>query len=206
MVSVFDISPELDISDKLPDMLALLPGWRRQKALSYRFDRDRFLCAKAYLMLEDMLRTEYGIQHCPEFSYGNNGKPYFKELSDIHFNMSHCPKGVACAVSGRPVGIDIEEIQFDEPVAMRVFNADEYARIKECATPAEKFTELWTMKESYLKLTGQGISMDLKNVIADAHDVHFETVINSKAGYVYTVSLMSAKVAPTEISSTFADS
>ncbi len=206
MVSVFDISPELDISDKLPDMLALLPGWRRQKALSYKFDRDRFLCAKAYLMLEDMLRTEYGIQHCPEFSYGSNGKPYFKELSDIHFNMSHCPKGVACAVSDRPVGIDIEEIQFDEPVAMRVFNADEYARIKECATPAEKFTELWTMKESYLKLTGQGISMDLKNVIADAHDVHFETVINSKAGYVYTVSFKSAKVAPTEISSTFADS
>lgn len=186
MVSVFDISPELDISEELPDMLALLPGWRRQKALSYRFDRDRFLCAKAYLMLEDMLRTEYRIQHCPEFSYGSNGKPYFKELPGIHFNLSHCHKGVACAISDMPVGIDIEEIQFDEPVAARVFNADEYARIKECASPAEKFTELWTTKESYLKLTGQGICMDLKNVIADAHDVHFATVINSKAGYVYT--------------------
>ena len=186
MVSVFDISPELDISDKLPDMLALLPEWRRQKALTYRYDRDRFLCAKAYLMLEDMLRTEYGIRHCPEFSYGSNGKPYFKELPDIHFNMSHCRKGIACAVSDRPVGIDIEEIQFDEPVAMRVFNADEYAKVTGCANPAGKFTELWTMKESYLKLTGQGISMDLKNVIADAHDVHFETVVNSKAGYIYT--------------------
>ena len=177
----------LSVSEKeLQADILQLPAWRREKVLSFKFLIDRVLCAKAYLMLKQGLKEAYGIDCNPVFDYIGHDKPVLRDYPDIHFNLSHCHKGVACAISDMPVGIDIEEIQFDEPVAARVFNADEYARIKECASPAEKFTELWTTKESYLKLTGQGICMDLKNVIADAHDVHFETVINSKAGYVYT--------------------
>lgn len=188
MVDIFNITENMNFSDMLPKVIQELPEWRRQKALSYRFDIDRFQCAKSFLILEELLKKEYGIIRCPEFSYGPFGKPYFAEYPNIHFNVSHCHKGIACAVSGHPVGIDIEEIQYDEFVAQRVLNTDEYAEVKASSNPAGVFTELWTKKESYLKLTGQGLIEDMRGLLNESDGIHFKSVINSETGYVCSIA------------------
>lgn len=42
------------------------------------------------------------------------------------------------------------------------------------------------MKEAVLKLSGEGIRDDIKNVLRDIPN-HFTTVVNQRRGYVYSV-------------------
>ena len=189
MIRIFDISDGFDVSAELSGLLPHLPKWRLQKALSYRRDIDRFLCAKSFLMLEDMLRENFGLAGCPEFSYESHGKPFFREHPGIFFNVSHCRRGIACAVEDRPVGIDIEEIMYDEGLANVIFNREELDALGNSENRAEKFTELWTRKESFLKLTGEGLRNNMKEVLSGADGVAFTTGINRSAGYVYSTAI-----------------
>ncbi len=186
MISTFDIKGE---PVNLEEILTLLPYWRRQKALSYRLPIDRFLCAKSFLMLEQMLLTNYGLNKCPEFSYGENGKPYLKEYPEVFFNISHCRKGIACAVCDCPVGIDIEVIQPGGEIRDLVLNREENAVVEMSETPEVEFTRIWTRKESFLKLTGEGIRDNMKNVLLEAQGVQFETVVNRDSSYVLSVAM-----------------
>ena len=189
MIQIFDIPDGFDVTAELEELLPLLPKWRRQKVLSYRQVIDRFLCAKSFLMLEDMLREYFGLAECPEFSYDSHGKPCFRNYPGTFFNISHCHKGIACAVMDKPVGIDIEEIQFDEDLAKHIFNPEELEAVRNADDPAVKFTEFWTRKESFLKLTGEGLRDNLKDVLYDADEVVFTTEINQSAGYVYSTAV-----------------
>jgi len=150
---------------ELDSALRAIPSWRRDRTLSFRFDRDRYTCAKAYLLLRRLLSTHFGITGDLEFGYGPYGKPFLKSYPDIHFNISHCPKAVFCAVSDSPIGVDVEEIQYDENVAREVFSESELESIRSAESPEIRFTELWTMKEAYLKLQGTGLSDDLKGLL-----------------------------------------
>ncbi len=191
MIQIFDIPNGFDASAELAGLLPRLPQWRMEKALSYRQDVDRFLCAKSFLMLEEMLRECFGLAVCPEFSNESHGKPFFREYPEISFSISHCHRGIACAVMDRPVGIDIEEIQFDEDLAKAVFNPEELEAVRSADEPAEMFAEFWTRKESYLKLTGEGLRDNMKNVLTGTDDVDFTTGINRPAGYVYSTATWS---------------
>ncbi len=192
-LSTFDILPEYDIKAALPELLDKLPPWRLEKALTYRFELDRFLCAKSFLMLEEMLASVFGIAPCPAFSYHAHGKPYFSEYPDIFFNISHCHRGTACVLADRPVGIDIEEIRYHGQVAEKVLNSNELEQVNSAVDPAEKFAEFWTKKESYVKLSGDGLIVPLKDILAAAEKVMFDTKINRQAGYVCTLAEVRAE-------------
>ena len=138
--------------------LAALPAWRREKALSFRFNIDRVLSAKAYLLLQQALREGYGIIEPPEFAFRQNGKPFLRDHPSIHFNLSHCRSGVLCVVDDSEVGCDIEEVMFDSGLCGECFCPQEQSRILSAPVPALEFTRLWTRKEAALKLTGEGIA------------------------------------------------
>lgn len=193
MIEIFDIPDGYDASAELAALLPRLPQWRLQKALSYRQAIDRFICTKSFLMLEDMLRKNFGLAVCPEFSYDSHGKPYFRGYQEISFNISHCHRGIACALMDKPVGIDIEEIQFDEDLAKVIFNSEELEAVRSADEPAVKFTELWTRKESFLKLTGEGLRDNLKDVLSDAEGVVITTNINRFAGYIHSIAIWEEK-------------
>ena len=44
------------------------------------------------------------------------------------------------------------------------------------------------MKESVLKLTGEGLRMPLPDVLTTYRDICFQTIINQRAGYVCTIA------------------
>lgn len=194
MTQIFDIPNGFDAASELKELLPLLPQWRRQKTLSYRQNIDRFLCAKSFLMLEDMLRENFGLAHCPEFSYDSHGKPYFSDYPGIFFNISHCQRGIVCAVMDKPVGIDIEEILFDEDLAKVIFNPEELEAVRSADEPEVKFTEFWTRKESFLKLTGEGLRDNLKDVLSDANEATISTGINRSVGYIHSVAIWEEKL------------
>ncbi len=176
---------------KVEKALSLLPDWRREKACAYRRPTDRFLCAEAYILLCQLLKEEYGIDRQPEFIFGPNGKPQLKSEPRIHFNLSHCPQGILCAIDDSPLGCDIECIdnELDEDMLRRCCSSDERTRILQSADPKEAFITLWTRKEAFLKLSGKGLSDDLPGLLEcdSADNVEFETGINRSRGYIYTI-------------------
>lgn len=195
-LQVFD-HPQDVTQEELQQDLLLLPEWRRQKALSYRFLIDQVLCAKAYLLLKNGLREVYGITDNPAFDYVRHEKPVLRDYPDIHFNLSHCHRGIMCVIDDMPIGCDIEEIEstLDIDLCHVCFNDNEVAGITSAADPCVTFTKLWTMKEAVLKLTGDGISDDLPKLFDGdlLQRVHFQTVVDRNNGFVYTICQDSLK-------------
>ena len=168
-------------------LLELSPE-RREQALRYRHELGRRQCALAYLLLKRALHEGYGITGNPRFNYGEHGKPLLADYPDIHFSLSHCREAVACAVSDRPVGIDVESIgRYREQLAAYTMSEDERAAIAAAASPEVAFTRLWTMKEALLKCSGQGIVDGLKTVLEGVDENLFTTVVDPSERYVYTV-------------------
>jgi len=168
--------------------LAEISEQRRQQALRFKFERGQRTCVLAYLLLKEALRREYGITENPLFDYGEHGKPFIVGHPEIHFNLSHCREAVACAVSNRPVGIDVESVrEYKEGLARYTMNERELAEIEAAERPDAAFIRLWTMKEARLKLTGQGITDDLKTVLDDTSHLKFTTIEQIDRNYIYTV-------------------
>ena len=173
----------------LDEALQIVSEQRREKALQFRHEEGRRLCIAAYLLLKEGLQREYGIIENPIFCYAKNGKPSIKGLPEIHFNMSHCRAGAVCAIDNQPVGIDIESIrEAKEGLVKYTMNAQEQDLILSSSTPNIEFTRLWTQKEAVLKLTGQGIVKDLKQVLADKSLYRLETITSPDGKYIYTVA------------------
>ena len=106
-----------------------------------------------------------------------HGKPYFEKKPEIHFSLSHTGGMVMCVISDRPVGCDVEvvnryKVDYDIHtyaeerlrLAGRFFTEAEYEYLKTSKSDTEipqKFTEIWTKKESYIKFLGLGLSKPL---------------------------------------------
>lgn len=142
-------------------LVQFLPPYRQEKALRYRQEIDRKTCVMAYLLLLHALHSNYGI-HEPKISFGSAGKPYLTDYPDIHFNISHCPKGCICGISDSPIGVDIQDVRpFSQEIAKHCCSEEELNLLVEAVDPAMEFTRMWAMKESYLKMTGVGITQSL---------------------------------------------
>lgn len=183
MVYIDDHINDFDLDAALLE----LTEQRREQALRFRHEQGRRTCVLAYLLLKRALRTEYGLTASPVFGYGEHGKPFIVGHPEIHFNLSHCREAVACVVSDRPVGIDVESVrQYKDSLARYTMNDDELRLIAEAERPDVAFTRLWTMKEARLKLTGEGIRNDMKTVLSEGRGV-FTTVECLARNYVYSV-------------------
>ena len=189
-------------SAELESMVASLPDWRREKAMSYRREQGKKECAVSYLLLCKALREVYGISEQPRFVIGQHGKP---ELawdgilasssqpslagSVPHFNISHCKVAVACVVADVDVGIDVERTgRYSEAMVSYVLNDDEAEKVASSDNPDVEFTVFWTRKEALVKLTGRGIDDDLKNILVNNKDVKIHTEVHADKGYVMSVA------------------
>ena len=166
--------------------LPLLSEQRREQTLKFKHLLGRKTCAAAYLLLCEALRKEYGITEKPIFEYGIHGKPFIIGYPDIHFNISHCREAVLCVVSSRPVGVDVESIRsYKDSLVEYTMNPQEIAKINQAPRPEVEFVRFWTMKEAVLKLSGEGISKDLKTVLTG--QVQIETQVNMEKNYIYSI-------------------
>lgn len=146
----------------LASFCSILPVERQERIKRYRRQIDKKLSAVSYIILLYALAKDYGIKY-PDISIGTYGKPYLTDYPDIHFNISHCVKGCICAVSDVPIGVDIQEIRpYSSEITERVCSAEEMKIINNASDKACEFTRIWAMKESYVKMTGEGIYHSLK--------------------------------------------
>ena len=187
-------TPQIYLDDRLDalDLDAALPqlsAQRREQVLRYKHETGRRQSAAAYLLLCRGLREQYGITTPPHFSYHEGGKPYIEGRPDIHFNLSHCREAAICAIAPHAVGVDIESVRpLREAVARYTMNDGEMEQILTAKHPGLAFTRLWTKKEAVLKLTGEGIRGDLKELLARRQGIRLQTVVSADHRYVYTLA------------------
>ena len=120
------------------------------------------------------------------------GKPYFPNYPSLHFSVSHSGDIFACAFSDEPIGLDVQEYKHrpDEAercrkIAARFFHRDEIDALD--ADTVSAFYNIWTAKEAYVKLTGQGIDGDFAEFcIFDLDEYLFQTEISGSALSVCT--------------------
>ncbi|HTX88206.1 MAG TPA: 4'-phosphopantetheinyl transferase superfamily protein [Bacteroidales bacterium] len=138
----------------------------RSQRFRFRNDRDSYIIVHGLLRM--MLSTFLGIPAAAlDIRYNEFGKPYLPgENAGVFFNLSHSSGVSVLAFSrGSEIGVDVEKINpaFDYlPVAERFFTPSELRYIRrEKAFPYERFFEIWTRKEAFLKAIGVGITEHL---------------------------------------------
>jgi 4'-phosphopantetheinyl transferase len=116
---------------------------------------------------------------------GTLGKPSLAEHPDIHYNLSHADGITGCYIGKNECGIDVEGVRAYRPKVMkRAFSETETALV-ENAPEAERdmiFFRLWTLKESYAKAIGIGVSYPLNTVEFSFRD---NEIITNVKGYSF---------------------
>ncbi len=169
--------------------LGELPAWRRERVLRLRRESDRLQAVAAWLLLRRCCRETLLLSDVPPVAHSASGKPFFPTLPDVHFNLSHCPVAVACAMGSEPVGVDVEAVApLDLDVARHVFSDNELRQVLADASPGVAFARVWTMKECWLKRHGEGISSDLRPLLNDVDARELRTIIAPDGRWVCTVS------------------
>jgi len=178
-------------------MFASIGKQRQEKMEKCRHDKDkiRSLCAGALLCLGVMeweeeerdlslqkieagkvnweMLSEYLGKAGKDIScdYGSNGKPFFVNYPHIRFNLSHSGDYVVSAFDIRPVGIDIQEHRkISDSMARHFLNDRELEMFSLQTKERERekiLCKLWTIKESYIKLTGEGMKKSMKEISVD---------------------------------------
>lgn len=133
---------------------------RKARADRYRRREDALRCVAAGALLRRALGTaEYRVERTPD------GKPFLPDQPDFHFNLSHSGNWVVLACGASAVGVDVECIRSGtdlKAVARRFFSEEEQRYVFAAENLREqRFFEIWTGKESYLKYSGVGLKTDL---------------------------------------------
>lgn len=154
-----DCTPWLD-ENAVTNAHPYLDEKRRNRIRRLRIPLKRAQCVAAGLLLTRVL-GENGI--APTLTYGENGKPHLSDRPDTHFSITHSDKWVFLAVADCEIGIDAQMPRKVCPrLAARSTSPEELAWVKEDTEP--HFTRLWTMKEAYLKYTGTGLTVPIREV------------------------------------------
>ena len=151
----------LDIEAQIPRLSA--DRRERVKRLVSKEDARRSLLSE--LMIRRIICESVGISDQEiAFGFSRYGKPFLENNSHFHFNISHSGRWVTCVTDSAPAGIDIELVRpVRHDIARRFFSSAEYRYLlkKNKAKRSQYFFELWTLKESFVKMTGEGLSRPL---------------------------------------------
>ncbi len=100
------------------------------------------------------------------------GKPWLPEHAWLRFNLSHSGRSAAIALCrGQEVGVDLETISgkvtVKKAIARRFFHPDEQRWLAlDDANYLPRFTQLWSIKEAWLKALGTGLTQSLASFCA----------------------------------------
>lgn len=143
------------------DCLAeIMSEYRIKKAEKYKDENDKKLSILSSLLLDKALK-KYGLsEKNMQYSFNEYGKPYFINSEELHFSISHSGEYAMVVISDKEIGCDIQQIKdVNLNIADRFFTADERANIKS----TEDFFRIWTLKESFIKAVGKGLSIPLNS-------------------------------------------
>lgn len=138
---------------------------RREKASRLRQPGDRRLSLAAELLLRYGMETAGECFDPAALCVTEYGKLYFPE-GRLQFSLSHSGTWALCALSEREVGCDVEQMRRVDLRICRRFAPEEQAHVLSTAEETEQqrlFFRYWTLKESFMKATGLGMRLPLRD-------------------------------------------
>jgi len=159
--------PEVVSEEVKNKFLEIVSAERLVRINKYRFEADKQRSLFAEMLLRYGLTRDFGLDNKEiSFVIDEYGKPSLKEKDNIHFNLSHSGDWVVCAIGDVPMGVDVEQVKEKNlDIAKRFYMDYEYKKIlaqKECDR-SKCFIQFWTLKESYIKAEGKGLSIPLES-------------------------------------------
>jgi 4'-phosphopantetheinyl transferase len=162
---------EVDVSGARAAFEAQLSEEEMARYQRFRFDKDKDLFLVSHVFLRQILTYYTGIpREKLMFTVNAYGRPElvkYGRLKQLRFNLSHTDGMAALIVSdAAECGVDVERfgrMNDLEAIAQRFFSAAETQEL--FALPQEEreqqFYAYWTLKESYIKAKGKGLSIPL---------------------------------------------
>lgn len=165
-----------------PENLFIQPS-RQEKIRALKTDEAK----KSSLGVEAALRitlTEAGFPADLCYRYTSLGQPVF-DCPELFISLSHSGPYAVCALSDKPVGVDVEQRRsVDERLLKKILHPEENE---------DDFFRIWTAKEAFFKQQGTGIVRPMKTL-----RVSKETVEDSERGirlFLYTEESGNASLA-----------
>ncbi|MGW5982737.1 4'-phosphopantetheinyl transferase family protein [Bacillus mycoides] len=160
-----DVSNHLD-RKYFQHLFECLGSQKQYRIQSFHHDDDKERTLIGEILIRYMISHYLNMK--PDrviLKYNTYGKPYIEE-DPAFFNLSHSGKWVVAVIDHKENGIDVQEIgKVDMNVAKNFFLQREYLELMqlEGEARANLFYELWTLKESYIKTIGKGLSIPLNS-------------------------------------------
>jgi 4'-phosphopantetheinyl transferase len=155
--------------------LNLLSQGELQRAEQFKKNRHHFIATRALLRKVLSRYTRLNADQLL-FSRAAQGKPFLANSPvPLYFNLSHSREFAALAIcSLGDVGVDIERPRQRDylKIVERFFHPDEHQQLLACddAKREQMFYSIWTLKESFFKAIGTGISAGLDRACFYLHD------------------------------------
>lgn len=175
--------------------------YRKEKVDRLKNDASKRQSLSAGILLQNAL-SDFGVPSDAEICFEKYGKPYLRDYPDIHFSLSHTKGRAFCVISDSRVGCDVEQIgKARLNVAERFFTEKEKEFLLNISDEEQKndaFYKLWTLKESYVKLTGEGICLPFDSfgfdisgdeIIMSKHEEKISFQTFSEDGYRYSLAV-----------------
>ena len=153
-------------------------------------------------LLAEGLRREYGLDLKTEpRAEGEHGKPFFTLRPSIHYNISHSGEYILCIFADQEVGIDVQEHKKAnyERMLDRMVPGDLKEEILGSADMVKDFYTQWVLREAYIKLTGEGLSRDLRTIPMEEGCFMLLELEDGYSGAVWAMSPMELRMEHVQI-------
>lgn len=146
----------------------------------------RQLSLLADILIRRLAARQWGLDaRALQIETAPGGKPVLRGHPSRHFNVSHTPGGILCALSDRPVGVDIECARpVSDRVAARWFTPAEQAWAGGDET---RRLILWTRKEAAAKWSGAGLAGGVRTADTRSGPWHARMISLACEPFVLTV-------------------
>jgi len=143
------------------------------RCAAFRFEDDRRMFLSTRALVRCTLSAYFGVPPAEwRFTVGPHDKPRIQApvtATPLNFNLAHTRGLVVCAVSvaHELVGVDVECVDGRDrdvlAVADRYFSASEASDLRRqpASEQDRRFLQQWTLKESYVKANGWGLTASL---------------------------------------------
>ena len=144
---------------------------RQVRILEYCQKKDRCRSLAASLLLKKALEEEGISYEAVCFTKEPAGKRKLLQ-NGLFFNLAHAQELAVCVISDQQVGVDVERRDRLEgkeqsrklQIAKKILTPEEWKFWKKADCQTKELISIWTKKESYVKMTGKGLSENLTTV------------------------------------------
>lgn len=169
---------------------------RKNRIIKFYFTKDKVRCLLAEALVRYALCDKYSFKYEKIiFGYSKYGKPLLASDNNIHFNLSHSGEWVVCAIGDTLMGIDVEEMRNTQlPSVCKSFSEQEIQFLDNMPkeNQVEAFYRIWTLKESFVKYNGFGLSYPFESFSLDFCNQKIRLIQNDRLNL--DISFISKKV------------